>query len=235
MITFKEIFQRAVHLFDDPEINYAYVNDPVKFNQIMRPYLISGLGRFSTPLIVAQGLYPYTDAQGSEEIITGENTNKYTLETHPTSNADFTFKIGKNIDSEAVYDAKTNTVTFSRIITPLEECSVSWYDAGQFAFNVNNIGLAPKISTASVEEQVKKILAHCLCVAVAEQEKNFILDLKNVLTDTDFKLHSPAQNILAKNNWFRGVEDTLYALMTQLGWMLTSSQQFGPRAGKGWH
>ena len=49
MILFNEIFARAVNLFDDPDINYAYVNNKVSFSKLMRPYLINGISKFTNP------------------------------------------------------------------------------------------------------------------------------------------------------------------------------------------
>ena len=42
MILFSEIFDRAVNLFDDPDIRRDYVLDPAGFQQEMRPFLING-------------------------------------------------------------------------------------------------------------------------------------------------------------------------------------------------
>ena len=50
MILFEDIFNRAVNLFDDPDIRRAYELNPVEFSQTMRPYLINGLGMFANPL-----------------------------------------------------------------------------------------------------------------------------------------------------------------------------------------
>ena len=109
MILFSEIFDRAVNLFDDPDIRRDYVLDPAGFQQEMRPFLINGLHKWTSPTEITDRLTVYSDAVGKVEIIDGEDIDTYALASHPVENSAFSYRIcGKLVRGE--YDHETNTV-----------------------------------------------------------------------------------------------------------------------------
>ena len=124
MILFSEIFDRAVFLFDDPDIGRDYVNDPVSFQKEMRPLLINGLNKWTHPTAVTDRLANYSDAVGKTELIEGTNSATYTLVTTPEDNSVFTFKCGTEY-LQGSFNKADNSVTLSRIILPTEVVSVS--------------------------------------------------------------------------------------------------------------
>ena len=67
MMLFSEIFDRAVFLFDDPDIRKMYVQDPVGYQQAMLPFLLKGKEEFTHPIVVADKLARYSQPQGSLE------------------------------------------------------------------------------------------------------------------------------------------------------------------------
>ena len=87
MILFSEIFDRAVNLFDDPDIRRDYVLDPAGFQQEMRPFLINGLHKWTSPTEITDRLTVYSDAVGKVEIIDGEDIDTYALASHPVENS----------------------------------------------------------------------------------------------------------------------------------------------------
>lgn len=113
MILFEDIFNRAVNLFDDPDIQRAYELNPVEFSKTMRPYLINGLGMFANPTTVSSRFSDYTEAQGKLEVFDGDGGATYTLSTVPVDNSVMSFFIGRTPDPLAEYDSTTKTVTFS--------------------------------------------------------------------------------------------------------------------------
>ena len=60
MILFSEIFDRAVNLFDDPDIRRDYVLDPAGFQQRMRTFLVNGLSKWTSPTEITDRLASYT-------------------------------------------------------------------------------------------------------------------------------------------------------------------------------
>ena len=123
MILFSEIFDRAVNLFDDPDIRQNYVINPAGFQKDMRPLLINGLNKWTSPSEITDKLSIYSDAQGKAEIIEGNDIDTYTLESHPVDNAAITFKCnGKCIRGQ--YIKETNQVIFERPILSSETAMV---------------------------------------------------------------------------------------------------------------
>ena len=90
MIPFSEIFDLAVNLFDDPDIRRMYVDDPVGFQQSMRPYLIKGKDEFTHPISIADKLAVVSAPQGSLEEYDGDGSAVYDLSTTPIDGAAFT-------------------------------------------------------------------------------------------------------------------------------------------------
>lgn len=219
MILFSEIFNRAIRLFDDPDINRLYVGNPVAFAKKMRPFLINGLGKFSNPTTIASLMSQQDEPNGKIEIFDGTGTDVYTLSTVPVDNAEMVCMIEGHVDLLAQYDSETNSVTFSKVVEEGQECSVEWYYAGAFTANLDGIGGSGGAHATAID-QVKNILAHCLLLSWSEQSKNFLLDIRNWLQDTDFKLFSPAHSIESKVKWYNNVESGLNDLMNALGWTL---------------
>lgn len=230
MILFEDIFNRAVNLFDDPDILRAYELNPVEFSKTMRPYLINGLGMFANPTTVSSRFSNYTEAQGKLEVFEGNGGASYTLSTTPLDNAVMSFFIGKTPDPLAEYNPETKVVTFSRDVPNETPCSVEWYYAGEFVADFT--GFSSNISSAFIESRTKDILAHCLLLGWAENEKNFMLDIRNILTDTDFKLHSPANSVRAKTEWYQNIREGLNDLTQKLSWDLWSGAIGGRQIGK---
>lgn len=131
MILFYDIFKKAVNLFDDPDIRYAYVNNPVSFAKRMREYLLSGKNLFASPTAIVDKLTIYDNEAGMREEIEGEGTSTYTLSTTPHDNAVFSFKINKD-NVHAIYNKENNTVQFDREISHTETCTIEWYYPGAF-------------------------------------------------------------------------------------------------------
>ena len=70
-------------------------------------------------------------------------------------------------------------------------------------------------------------MAHCTLLAWCEKEKNFILDIRNLLTDNDFKIYSPANSIKAKLDWFKNIQEELDDLICKLGWDMRGTRKGG--------
>lgn len=230
MILFEDIFNRAVNLFDDPDIQRAYELNPVEFSKTMRPYLINGLGMFANPTTVSSRFSDYTEAQGKLEVFDGDGGATYTLSTVPVDNSVMSFFIGKTPDPLAEYDPTTQKVTFSTNVPVGTSCSCEWYYAGEFKADFT--GFSSNISPSFIASRTKDILAHCLLLGWAENEKNFMLDIRNILTDTDFKLHSPANSVRAKTEWYQNIREGLNDLTQKLSWDLWSGAIGGRQIGK---
>lgn len=229
MILFSDIFNRAIFLFDDPDLNYYYDRDPVGFQKVMLPYLLNGKDRFSSPIEVASHLVNYSPLESAVDELVGTGTNTVMVDAdfNPPVDSVFTFRIGDELDPDAVYDSETKTVGFSKVVPEGAACSIEYCYAGAFTDNFTWSYSARYLSSSVINERVVDILAHCLLLGWVEKEKNFVLDIRNLLTDHDFKIYAPANAVRSKVAWFKNVQEELDDLIGKLGWDMRGTRKGG--------
>ena len=229
MILFSDIFDRAIHLTDDPDLNYYYMRDPVGFQKAMLPYLLNGKDRFSSPIEVASHLVNYSSLESAVDELTGTGSNIVAVDEdfNPPADSVFTFRIGNDLDPDAVYNSETRTVEFSQDVPAGETCSVEYCYAGAFTDNFVWSYQARYLSSKVINERVIDILAHCTLLGWVEKEKNFVLDIRNLLTDHDFKTYAQSNSVRAKVGWFDNVKAELDDLIGKLGWDMRGTRKGG--------
>ena len=220
MIEFKEIFELAVSMFDDPDIRRMYVADPVGFQQSMRPYLIKGKEEFTHPLVVADRLAIYSDASGSLEEFAGDGTATYGLSTNPLPGASFTFAVDGKPVLGGTYDYETHNATFPENVPSGSTASVAWYYAGAFTQDFMDLGFNEAQDALGILSKVKNILATSVAVAWALNEMNRSLEIRNFLSDADLSFYSPANSAQAKTQWHAAVQREMDSLESQLNWRI---------------
>lgn len=226
MLPYKTIYNQAIDLFDDPIYSKAYKEDTVRWEKMMYPHLINGLADFTNPTKIRYELINRTEPTGKIEIFDGDGSATYTLSTTPAEGSDFSYMINGLYDYQATYDADTNSVTFSKIVPVNSKCSVEWYQPGCFTSDFSSAA-APTVDSAIIQQKVTEILARALVYEWASKEQNFLLDIKNLLTDTDFKIYSPANSIKAKVQWANSLKYNLDTLTNNLAWELNSRKYHG--------
>ena len=229
MILFSDIFDRAIFLLDDPDLNFFYNADQVGFQKTMLRYLLNGKERFSNPIEIASQLNDYSDLQSMRDDLVGTGSAEVEVDDDfsPVDNSVFSFKIDGKLDPEAVYDSDTRKVIFSRVVPVGTPCSVEYCYAGAFTNDISWSYSAKYLKPAVIQSKVIDILAHCTLLAWCEKEKNIILDIRNLLTDTDFKIYSPANSIKAKIDWFKNIQEELDDLICKLGWDMRGTRKGG--------
>ena len=228
MLEFKTIYDKAINLFDDPVISKAYVEDTVRWEKLMYPYLENGIPLFVNPTNISYLLVDQTPPVGKFDLFEGNGTATYTLTSTPVTNSDFSFMINGINDYGATYNPSDNSVTFSRAVPTGSKCSAEWYYPGCFNTDFSKAASAT-VSAPVIAYRVKEILARALVLNWATDEQNFLLDIKNVLTDTDFKVYSPANSVRAKVEWKKNIEYEFDTLKNNLGWELFSGKFHGGR------
>ena len=232
MILFKTIFKKAIKMFDDPDIESLAKRKPIAFYQLMRPYLINGMNRFSNPTVVSYALSNYTEEEGEIETIEGTGESVYNLESRPLDNSDIEITVDGIIDTSVIYNKEDNTITFSRPVEVGQVINFIWYYAGEYTVDFNGL-LSTAIPFRAVQEQVVNILAHCLVIEWgADNVENVYTELMNVLTDTDFKLHSPATSTEKKMAWYESLKNDLFDLTVKLNWNILTTSSRGSTFGK---
>ena len=232
MIAFSEIFESAVNLFDDPDIRQMYVDDPVGFQQSMRPYLLKGKEEFTHPIVIADKLAVYSDPQGFLEEMEGDGTAVYGLSTTPVAGAAFTFRVNGCPVHGAKYDPNTNSAVFPEPVKTGDSISVAWYYAGAFTEDFSNLGFRGDYNVTGIMSKVKNILATSVAVAWALNEMNRALEIRNILSDADLSFYSPANSAQAKTQWHAAVQREMDSLEAQLNWRIYATPPGGSRFGK---
>ena len=226
MILYKDIYKRAINLLDDPDISRAYVENTVKFEKMMYPYLENGIIYFTDPTAITWLLTDRTQPSGQTEVFGYDEVanNSVTLSMTPMDDSDYVCMINGKIDRGASVTKGADgtwTATFSETVAEGDEVSVEWYSAGQFNTDFSTAA-TPLVSSAVITQRVMDILARTTVQAWAEQNKNFILEIRNILTDTDFKLYSPANVTNSKVNWVDKMRREVATIQTKLCWNLYS-------------
>lgn len=226
MIQFSDIYERTVNLIDDPDINRAYLTNTIEFQKIMYNFLINGLSYFTNPTKVSDALAQYDKPTGETEVgacETGKQTYKVDIDIPEDAEVVFYIDVPNKKgalvkqQAEATYNATDKTVTFITEVKDGEQYEIEWYKAGAFTADFVNAG---KAIGSSMTKRVEEILARTTVIAWAEKEQNFLLDIRNLLNDTDFKLHSPANSLKTKTEWVNSLQFEIYSLQNKLDWDL---------------
>lgn len=232
MIYFKEIFETAFNLFDDPDLSKKYFNDQAGFQKEMLDYLLIGKNKFTSPVAITDKLTEYESAIGKYEEDFGDGGTDYALEfevPHNGVGVGFTFMINHE-KVPGVYIGN-NTVRFSREVYDDEQWSVAWFYAGAFTADFSNC-LRTDFPANAIMDKVKNILAYALLSAYGDKEVGRILDVRNILTDTDFNMYSPANSARAKVEWRNQMNKDMDTLVSELNWRIMSTPKGGSRFGK---
>lgn len=210
-IFFTDIYKPAIGLFDDPKITDAFNTSPISFFKIMYTYLQNAIPRFTNPMIMKKLLSATTLPDGQVEIIDGNGTNSYTVTVSPLINSYFEYTIdGKLVEGN--YDSTLQIITFKDIVNTGSTISFEWYFPGKF--------------TNDIDYTAQNILARLLVLCWTEKEKNFLLDIRRLLGDTDFKLPSEANSIRAKGEWYNDMKSEINKKMMKYSWDLQIQDRF---------
>lgn len=232
MIAFSDIFELAVNLFDDPDIRQMYVDDPVGFQQSMRPYLLKGKDEFTHPIVVADKLAVYSDPQGKLEEMVGDGSAVYGLSTEPVEGAAFTIRVMGVPVVGWTYDSEENEIVLPEPVPAGDKITVAWYYAGAFTEDFSDLGFRGDYNIVGIMAKVKNILATSVAVAWALNEMNRALEIRNILSDADLSFYSPANSAQAKTQWHAAVQREMDSLEAQLNWRIYATPPGGSRFGK---
>lgn len=215
-ISLISIYNLAIGLFDDPSITQAYNNSPIDFFKIMYIYFKNGIPRFNNPLVMQSRLSLINNPEGEIEIFSGDGTTTYSLSTTPLLNSYFDYIID-GIKVNGTYDSLTNSVTFSIPIPEGKTGICEWYFAGE---------ILPDSSNNELDITAQDILSRLLVLQWCLKEKNFLLDIRRLLNDTDFKLGSEANSIRAKGGWYSDMASEVATKINQYAWGLKFKKRF---------
>lgn len=214
MINFGQIYIQSIALFDDPEISSAYDNNVIEFDKLMYPFLNASVSLFTQPFRIGEVLCDFSEPEGKMEIFEADGiTNTFSLSFIPLENSVFQF-VEDGVIVDGTYDAENNSVTFPNVLEKNKEYSFESYFEGCFNSDFNITG--KKTLDTIIQNQVISILARMLVRAWGENNRNFLLDIQNVLRDGEFSLHPASAALNAKDKWIKHLEEEIYQLQNKL-------------------
>ena len=214
MISFYEIYRQAITLFDDPKITEAYDYNKISFAKMMYPFLNSSLSLFTNPSMIGRMLADYKEPLGLTEVFEADGVSHiFTLSINPTEQDMLEFKAdGKVVEAE--YDANENKVIFSQILEAGKTYSVECYSCGYFTTDLAITG--NKSIDLDIRNKTISIMSRLLVLTWGEKTKNFLLDIENLLTDTDFKIHPAGSALKAKMEFVNQLNNDIYQIQNKL-------------------
>ena len=220
-ILFSEIYEKAIGLFDDPQITMAYNNNIIQFNKLMYTYLQNSISLFNNPARIGFLLSNYTPPNGQMEVFEADGiNNKFVLDDNFNiiSNSELDFCInGISVNGEL--DKENRTIIFTDILPIGQEYSFEQYFSGEFLDDFSSVSGTIEARN-SIVNQIKDILARLLVKSWGESKRNFLLDIQNLLTDTDFKLSSNSKILDSKNDWINQLDSEILQMENKLAWQI---------------
>lgn len=221
-ILFSDVYRKAIALFDDPRITTAYETNPLQFDKIMYTYLQNAISMFNNPLSVSLRLSQYKEPKGTMQIFEGDGKNN-SFELDPEfivlENSVYNYIEG-DIMVQGTIDKDTNTVTFPDVLAEGKQYAVEQYYVGEFTDDFTGLTAKNVQGTTLVVGYVKDILARLLVKAWGEEERNMLLDIRNLMQDSEFKIMSNDRILKAKNEWIDQLDSEIYNYQNRLAWQI---------------
>lgn len=218
-ISFKGIYTKAIGLFDDPKLTIAYNTNLMQFYKLMYTYLQNSISLFNNPLSAVRLLGTYKEPKGQMEVFTGDGKNKeFFLDDNfiILNNSIYQYIVnGKPV--EANIDKENRKVIFPEILENGVEISVEQYYIGEFESSFDTT-IAKAEQQQIMINQIQDILARLLVKSWGENTRNFLLDIQNILMDSDFKLHSASAALTSKNAWLDQLDQEILQYQNKLAW-----------------
>lgn len=220
-ILFTEIYRKAIALFDDPKITKAYENNKIQFYKLMYTYLQNSISSFNNPSDIAFRLANYNEPIGQMEVfIANDVDNEFTLDIDFNLLDNSTYQYMENgIIVQGTLDKINRKVIFPNILSEGEEYSFEQYYVGEFLDDLSGMTSNANMQK-SIKIQIKDILSRLLIKSWAEQTRNFLVDIQNILTDHDFKVHPASNALRSKNEWLGQLEQESLQCQNKLAWIL---------------
>ena len=222
-ILFTDIYEKSVGLFDDPKITMAYTTNKIQFAKLMYVYLQNAITSFNNPAIIGIKLSNYVPPKGTMEIFEGDGVNN-TFSLDPDfvllENSLYNFiEDGTVIVGSINYDNRT--VTFPDVLEAGKQYSLEQYFPGEFVDDFKNFNTLTTVGDNLVVGEIKNILSKLLVRSWAEEERNMLTDIRNMLQDSDFKLTASNDKALtAKDAWVKQLTDEIFDSQNKLSWTI---------------
>lgn len=224
IIPFQDIYAKAIGLFDDPKITAAYNSNLMQFYKLMYVYLQNSISLFNNPLSVVRLISNYEEPNGLMEIFEsdGETVEFKLDETFQLIEGSVYCFVADGEAVQATIDKVKRTVIFPEVLPLGKQFSIEQYFAGQFVCDMSHLSSSALVQM-NIVSNIKDILSRLLVKSWGENQRNFLLDIQNILTDSDFGLHSSSSALRAKNIWVEQLDEEIMQYQNKLAWNIRMS------------
>ena len=219
-ILFSDIYTKAIALFDDPKITVAYQTNIIQFDKIMYTYLQNAISLFNNPVSVGMRLSMYNEPVGTMEIFEGDGqSSTFVLDDNfeIKPNSEYCYIEG-DIMVKGELDIENRIVSFPDVLEKGQQYAFEQYYVGEFLDDFSGLNKNTKGGNSLIVGEIKDILARLLVKSWAENERNLLTDIRNVLQDSDFKLTSNASILTSKNKWIDQLDWEILQHQNRLAW-----------------
>ena len=194
------IYDKAIASLDDPILTKTYTESKIDFCYKMHTFLARAISLFNTPSAEFEKLQNALISPMEEEssVEADGKTTEFSLSISMMGKAIREVRENGKIKEDGYY-FKNNEIVFNKPPMRGSKITVRQYYPGGF-----NISLEPLEET---------ILALLLVSCWAEKEENFLLDIRRLLTTSDFKLNDSASVLRSKVNWHYTMYEQAQKLM----------------------
>lgn len=219
VISFKDIYTKAIGLFDDPKITAAYNSNLIQFYKLMYVYLQNSISLFNNPLSVMKLISNFEEPTGQMEIFEADGISKeFELDSEFQIKANSSYEYIANGERvNAKFNKDTRTVIFEEVLPIGQQYSFEQYSIGKIECDLGDNGLSTMVQI-NILNCIKDILARLLVKTWGENTRNFLLDIQNILTDSDFNVHSASSALKAKNEWLNQLDREILQYQNKLAW-----------------
>lgn len=219
-ILFSDIYGKAIALFDDPKITIAYETNKIQFHKLMYTYLQNAIAMFTNPASVGIRLVDYNVPVGTMETFEsdGDTTSFVLSDDFPIMENSLYNYIEGNQLACGTFDPETKTVTFPDVIPDGQQYAFEQYYVGEFTNEFVKMQNLTQAGNTLIVEEIKDILARLLVKAWAESERNMLLDIRNLMQDSDFKITGNDRILKSKNLWVDQLDTEIMQLQNKLAW-----------------
>lgn len=216
MTDYISIYDKAIASLDDPTLTQVYTESKIDFCSKMYTHLMRAIWLFNTPyaeiekLSSSAGQPVYQEVYGTGDGIKGSFTVEFNLAGNGTEIVEATVD-GKH--AKGVYNKENKTFVFNEVPVKDTQLVFRGYLTGGFSSSLN--------------QTEETILALLLVSCWSEKEENFLLDIRRLLTTSDFKLNDSASVLKSKVSWHYTMYEQAQKLMNNYALYLAKRGFYG--------
>lgn len=218
--SFINIYTEAINRIEDPRLTKRFQESVIGFCDIMYNFLVDAIPNFTTPSFVISKLSNITNPIHYNQSYICNGVDTVFLVQYPIKNTGI-IEVDVDGNNKVGFTVNYQTSTVILDIAPIKNATlnIKYYEDGFFNEDLSG-------------EEIG-ILSDILIYCWATKEENYLLDIRRLLQDTDFKLHNAAQSISGKIGWINNLRETWQKRMNNYAWNQRYDNSFVKNFWKG--